>query len=114
MQSCVFPCIVKFLVHLLQYLKDTINIIPQTTTKYVVLYENWVTQIWKIVIQLDSTKQYENFNMQHANVMIKIKEVMSNPIFLSFTACSHSNFPWLLFRYIHLICTCLSMHNMLI
>ena len=45
MQSCVFPCIVKFLVHLLQYLKDTINIIPQTTTKYVVLYENWVTQI---------------------------------------------------------------------
>ena len=45
MQSCVFPCIVKFLVHLLQYLKDTINIIPQTTTKYVILYENWVTQI---------------------------------------------------------------------
>ena len=45
MQRCVFPCIVKFLVHLLQYLKDTINIIPQTTTKYVVLYENWVTQI---------------------------------------------------------------------
>ena len=45
MQSCVFPCIVKFLVHLLQYLKDTINIIPQTTTKYVVLYENWVSQI---------------------------------------------------------------------
>ena len=62
MQSCVFPCIVKFLVHLLQYLKDTINIIPQTTTKYVVLYENWVTQIWKIVIQLDSTNQYENFD----------------------------------------------------
>ena len=114
MQSCVFPCIVKFLVHLLQYLKDTINIIPQTTTKYLVLYENWVTQIWKIVIQLDSTNQYENFDMQHANVMIKIKEVMSNPIFLSFTACSHSNFLWLLFRYIHLICTCLSMHNMLI
>ena len=114
MQSCVFPCIVKFLVHLLQYLKDTIDIIPQTTTKYVVLYENWVTQIWKIVIQLDSTNQYENFDMQHANVMIKIKEVMSNPIFLSFTACSHSNFLWLLFRYIHLICTCLSMHNMLI
>ena len=75
MQSCVFPCIVKFLVHLLQYLKDTINIIPQTTTKYVVLYENWVTQIWKIVIQLDSTNQYENFDMQHANVTIKIKEV---------------------------------------
>ena len=114
MQSCIFPCIVKFLVHLLQYLKDTINIIPQTTTKYVVLYENWVTQIWKIVIQLDSTNQYENFDMQHAYVMIKIKEVMSNPIFLSFTACSHSNFLWLLFRYIHLICTCLSMHNMLI
>ena len=45
MQSCVFPCIVIFLVHLLQNLKDTINIIPQTTTKYVVLYENWVTQI---------------------------------------------------------------------
>ena len=45
MQSCVFPCIVKFLVHLLQYLKDTTNIIPQTSTKYVVLYENWVTQI---------------------------------------------------------------------
>ena len=112
MQNCVFPCIVKFLVHLLQYLKDTINIIPQTTTKYVVLYENWVTQIWKIVIQLDSTNQYENFDMQHANVTIKIKEVMSNPIFLSFTACSHSNFLWFLFRYIHLICTCLSMHIM--
>ena len=48
MQSCLFlvlsylQCI---LVYLLQYLKDTINIILQTTTKYAVLCENMVTQI---------------------------------------------------------------------
>ena len=46
--------------------------------------ENWVTQIWKILIQLDSPQQYNHFEVQHAYVMIKIKEVMSNPIFLEF------------------------------
>ena len=34
-----------FLVYLLQYLKDTINIIPQTTIRYEILCENRVTQI---------------------------------------------------------------------
>ena len=34
-----------FLVYLLQYLKDTIDIVPQTTTRYEVLCENRVTQI---------------------------------------------------------------------
>ena len=69
MQSCFFlvlsylQCI---LVYLLQYLKDTINITPQTTTKYAVLCENRVTQIWKILIQLDFTHQYEYFEVQHA------------------------------------------------
>ena len=68
MQSCFFlvlsymQCI---LVYLLQYLKDTINIIPQTTTRYAVLCENRVTQIWKIVIQLDFTHKYEYFEVQH-------------------------------------------------
>ena len=74
--------------------------------------ENWVSQMWKILIQLDSSLQYDQFEVQHAYVMIKIKEVMSNWIFLSFTACSHSNFLKLLFRYIHLICTHLLMYNM--
>ena len=46
--------------------------------------ENWVTQIWKFLIQLDSSHQYNRFEVQHAYVMIKIKEVMSNPIFLEF------------------------------
>ena len=54
--------------------------------------ENWVTQISKILIQLDSSHQYDRFEVQHAYVMIKSKEVMSNPIFLSFTSCSHYNF----------------------
>ena len=43
--------------------------------------ENWVTQILKILIQLDSSHQYTCFEVQHAYVTIKIKEVMSNPIF---------------------------------
>ena len=34
-----------FLVYLLQYLKDTINIIPQTTKRYEILCENRVTPI---------------------------------------------------------------------
>ena len=46
--------------------------------------ENWVTQISKILIQLDSPHQYDSFEVQHAYVTIKIKEVMSNPIFLKF------------------------------
>ena len=48
MQSCFFLVLSYlqcFLVYLLQYLKDTINIIPQTTTRYEVLCENRVTQI---------------------------------------------------------------------
>ena len=46
--------------------------------------ENWVTQIWEILIQLDSSLQYNYFEVQHAYVMIKIKEVMSNLIFFEF------------------------------
>ena len=46
--------------------------------------ENWVTQIWKILIPLDSPQQYGHFEVQNTCVMIKIKEVMSNPIFLEF------------------------------
>ena len=38
----------------------------------------------KILIQFDSSHQYDNFEVQHAYVMIKMKEVMSNPIFLEF------------------------------
>ena len=68
--------------------------------------ENWVTQISKIVIQLNFPHQYKHFEVQHAYVMIKIKEVVSNQIFLSFTACSHNKFSQFLFSYIHLICTC--------
>ena len=49
--------------------------------------ENWVTQISKILIQLNSSHQYDDFEMQHAYAMIKIKEVVSNRIFLSFVAC---------------------------
>ena len=48
--------------------------------------ENWVTQISKILIQLDSSHQYDRFEVQHAYVTIKSKEVMSNPIFLSCTS----------------------------
>ena len=54
--------------------------------------ENWVTQISKILIQLNSSHQYDHFEVQHAYVMIKIQEVVSNQIFLSFAACSHYNF----------------------
>ena len=54
--------------------------------------ENWVTQISKILIQLDSSHQYDCFEVQHAYVMIKSKEVMSNLIFLSFTSYYHYNF----------------------
>ena len=43
--------------------------------------ENWVTQISKILIQLNSSHQYNHFEVQHAYVMIKIKEVVSNQIF---------------------------------
>ena len=46
--------------------------------------ENWVTQIWEILIQLDSFLQYNHFEVQHAYVTIKIKEVMSNLIFSKF------------------------------
>ena len=52
----------------------------------------WETPISKILIQLDSSHQYNRFEVQHAYVMIKSKEVMSNLIFLSFTSCSHYNF----------------------
>ena len=69
--------------------------------------ENWVTQISKILIQLNSSHQYNHFEVKHAYVMIKIKEAVSNRIFLSFPACSHYNFLQFVFRYIHVICTCL-------
>ena len=41
----VLPYLQCFLVYLLQYLKDTINIIPQTTKRYEILCENRVTPI---------------------------------------------------------------------
>ena len=69
MQSCFFLVLSYlqcFLVYLLQYLKDTINIIPQTTIRYEILCENRVIQIWKIVIQLDFTHKYEYFEVQPA------------------------------------------------
>ena len=74
--------------------------------------ENWVTQISKILIQLNSSHQYNHFEVQHAYVTIKIKEVVSNGIFLSFVACSHYNFLQFVFSYIHVICTCLFMCDM--
>ena len=43
----------------------------------------WVTRIAEIFIQLDSSHQYDCFEVQHAYVMIKIK-VLSKPIFLEF------------------------------
>ena len=51
-----------------------------------------ITALLKILIQLNSSHQYDHFEVQHAYVMIKIKEVVSNRIFLSFAACSHYNF----------------------
>ena len=74
--------------------------------------ENWVTQISKILIQLNSSHQYNHFEVQHAYVTIKIKEVVSNQIFLHFTACSHYNFLWFVFSYIHVICSCLFICDM--
>ena len=40
--------------------------------------ENWVTPICKILLQLDSSHQYDRNEVQHAYVTIKTKEVMSN------------------------------------
>ena len=40
--------------------------------------ENWVSQMWKILIQLDSSLQFNQFEVQHSYVVIKIKEVVSN------------------------------------
>ena len=74
--------------------------------------ENWVTQISKILIQLNFSHQYNHFEIQHAYVMIKIKEVVSNQIFLHFTACSHYNFLRFVFSYIHVICTYLFICDM--
>ena len=71
--------------------------------------ENWVTQISKILIQLDSSHQYDHFEVQHAYVTIKSKEVMSNPIFLSFTSCSHYNF-LVISVQIHSSHLCMSLH----
>ena len=69
--------------------------------------ENWVTQISKILIQLNFSHQYYHFEVQHAYVMIKIKEVVSNRIFLSFVACSHYNFLWFLFSSVATVwCLC--------
>ena len=54
--------------------------------------ENGLTQISKILIQLNSSHQYDHFEVQHAYLTIKIKEVVSNQIFLNSVACSHYNF----------------------
>ena len=74
--------------------------------------DNWVTQISKILIQLNFSYQYKHFEVQHACVMIKIKEVVSTQIFLGFAACSHYNFLRFVFSYIHVICTCLFICDM--
>ena len=37
--------------------------------------ENWVSQILKILFQLDSSRQYDHVEVLHAYVTIKIKEV---------------------------------------
>ena len=74
--------------------------------------ENWVTQTSKILIQLNSSHKYEDFEVQHAYDTIKIKEIVINQIFLRFTACSHYNFLWFVFSYIHVICTCLFICDM--
>ena len=74
--------------------------------------ENWLTQISKILIQLNSSHQYDHFEVQHAYLTIKIKEVVSNQIFLNSVACSHYNFLRFVFSYIHVISTCLFMCDM--
>ena len=74
--------------------------------------ENWVTQISKILIQLNFSHQYDHLKVQHAYVTIKIKEVVNNRIFLSFAACSHYNFLLFVFSYIYVICTCLFICDM--
>ena len=66
----------------------------------------------KFLFQLNSSHQYNHFEVQHSYVMIKIKEVVSNWIFLHFTACSHYNFLRIVFSYIHVICTCLLICDM--
>ena len=71
--------------------------------------ENWVTEFSKILIQLNSSHQYDHFEVQHAYVSIKIKEVMSNQKYLSPVACSHYSLVQFVFSYIHVICTCLFM-----
>ena len=71
-----------------------------------------ITVLLKILIHLNSSHQYNHFEVQHAYVMIKIKEVVSNRIVLSFAACSHYNFLQFVFSYIHVICTCLFMCDM--
>ena len=74
--------------------------------------ENWVTQISKILIQLNFSHQYDHFEVQHAYVMFNIKEDISNQIFLSFAVFPHYKFLWFLFSYIHLICTCVFVCDM--
>ena len=74
--------------------------------------ENWVTQISKILIQCNFSHEYNHFEVQHAYVTIKIKEAVSNRIFLIFAACCHYNLLWFVFSYIHVICTCLFICDM--
>ena len=71
---------------------------------------SWIPLINTICVQLHSC--HDHFEVQHAYVTIKIKEVVSNQIFLHFTACSHYISLWIVFSYIHVICTYLFICDM--
>ena len=73
-------------------------------------FENWVNEIWKILIQLDSSHQYNCYEVQHAFVWIKIKEVMSNSIFSEFYYMFSFQFSMTPVQIINLISTCLLVH----
>ena len=49
------------------------------------------------------------WSSQISKILIQLRSVVSNQIFLSFVACAHYNFLWFVFSYIHVICTCLFM-----
>ena len=48
-------------------------------------YKNWLSGIAKILFQLDSSNQYDHFEVQYAYVLMNIKEVMRIQTFLEFT-----------------------------
>ena len=52
--------------------------------------QNWVGGISKKKIQLDFSNQYDQFEVQHAEVIMEIKEIMSIQRFGNFTGSTHS------------------------